>query len=330
MAYPFGKPGEFYTGETVEAVRAAGYRYSAAVLFRNVRASDSALEIPRFFVARDSVESLRQKIHGWWDLVACGGTRRAGRPCARVGPRKFGGAISSVIMAGIDTAILAKALLAGADSEVRTPSKWPIRRSWIFRGGLAVADQGLISGSNFLLSVLLARWLSAEQYGAYALGYSLFLLAAGFHQALLIEPMSVGAGGLLGRPPALSWRAHRMAYLRGLGHLGGARRHHINHRPLFPGRCVGAGLGRTRRRRALHSLVLAATKRLVRRICSRRFRGRLPALCAILFSGAGVIYRFNLLLCAERFLPDGVRFARGVRIPGCACQASAAHHRAHG
>jgi peptidoglycan/xylan/chitin deacetylase (PgdA/CDA1 family) len=70
MAYPFGKPGEFYTAETVEAVRTAGYRYSAAVLFRDVRASDSALEIPRFFVARDSVDSLRQKIYGWWDLVA--------------------------------------------------------------------------------------------------------------------------------------------------------------------------------------------------------------------------------------------------------------------
>ena len=70
MAYPFGKPGEFYTAETVEAVRAAGYRYSAAVLFRNVRVSDSPLEIPRFFVARDSVESLRQKMHGWWDFVA--------------------------------------------------------------------------------------------------------------------------------------------------------------------------------------------------------------------------------------------------------------------
>lgn len=70
MAYPFGKPGEFYTAETVDAVRSASYRYAAAVLFRNVRTSDSAFEIPRFFVTRDSIETLRQKIHGWWDLVA--------------------------------------------------------------------------------------------------------------------------------------------------------------------------------------------------------------------------------------------------------------------
>lgn len=70
MAYPFGKPGEFYTPETVEAVHAAAYRYAAAVVFRNVRASDSALEIPRFFVTRDSVETLGEKIRGWWDWVA--------------------------------------------------------------------------------------------------------------------------------------------------------------------------------------------------------------------------------------------------------------------
>jgi peptidoglycan/xylan/chitin deacetylase (PgdA/CDA1 family) len=82
MAYPFGKPGEFYTAETVEAVRRAGYRHAAAVLFRNVRASDSALEIPRFFIARDSVESLRQKIHGWWDPVGWWQERGARRSFA--------------------------------------------------------------------------------------------------------------------------------------------------------------------------------------------------------------------------------------------------------
>jgi peptidoglycan/xylan/chitin deacetylase (PgdA/CDA1 family) len=70
MAYPFGKPGEFYTAGTVEAVRAAAYRYAASVLFRNVRTSDSALEIPRFFITRDSVETVCEKVRGWWDLVA--------------------------------------------------------------------------------------------------------------------------------------------------------------------------------------------------------------------------------------------------------------------
>ena len=63
--------------------------------------------------------------------------------------------------------------------------------AWVGKGSLAVLDQGLISGSNFLIGILLARWLVPEQYGAYALAFSIFLFASGFHNALLLEPMSV-------------------------------------------------------------------------------------------------------------------------------------------
>jgi O-antigen/teichoic acid export membrane protein len=62
---------------------------------------------------------------------------------------------------------------------------------WVGKGSLAVLDQGLISGSNFLIGILLARWLAPGQYGAYALAFSIFLFASGFHNALLLEPMSV-------------------------------------------------------------------------------------------------------------------------------------------
>src|SRR5216683_4409827 len=64
-------------------------------------------------------------------------------------------------------------------------------RRWIREGVAAVVDQGLMSGSNFLLSILLARWLAPEQYGAYALAFSLFFFVSAVHQALLLEPMSV-------------------------------------------------------------------------------------------------------------------------------------------
>ena len=63
--------------------------------------------------------------------------------------------------------------------------------SWVFKGGLAIADQGLISGSNFVLSIFLARYLGADQYGAYALAFSTFVLLSLIHQALVLEPMSV-------------------------------------------------------------------------------------------------------------------------------------------
>lgn len=63
------------------------------------------------------------------------------------------------------------------------------------KGTLAVADQGLFSGANFLLNILLARWLSAADYGAYSLAFAVFLLFAAVHSAILVEPMMVfGAG----------------------------------------------------------------------------------------------------------------------------------------
>jgi len=66
---------------------------------------------------------------------------------------------------------------------------------WTGKGSLAVVDQALFAGSNFLLSILLARWLTPAEYGAFAVGFSIFLLLSTFYTALIIEPMLVfGAG----------------------------------------------------------------------------------------------------------------------------------------
>jgi len=65
---------------------------------------------------------------------------------------------------------------------------------WGTKGGLAILEYGLIAGSNFVLGFLLARWMTAEQYGAYGLGFSIFLLMSFLYQALLLEPMSVYGG----------------------------------------------------------------------------------------------------------------------------------------
>jgi O-antigen/teichoic acid export membrane protein len=59
------------------------------------------------------------------------------------------------------------------------------------KGGLAVVDQALVTGSNFALAILLARWLTPLQYGAYAVGFSVFVLVGMLYQALLLEGMSV-------------------------------------------------------------------------------------------------------------------------------------------
>ena len=62
---------------------------------------------------------------------------------------------------------------------------------WVGKGSFAVLDQGLVSGSNFLMGILLARWLAPEAYGAYALAFAIFILLSLVHQALILEPMSV-------------------------------------------------------------------------------------------------------------------------------------------
>jgi O-antigen/teichoic acid export membrane protein len=62
---------------------------------------------------------------------------------------------------------------------------------WCTRAFFAVVDQGLISGSNFAMGILLARWLGPAQYGAYALAFATFVLLSLVYQSLLLEPMSV-------------------------------------------------------------------------------------------------------------------------------------------
>jgi len=68
---------------------------------------------------------------------------------------------------------------------------WRRSHVWMGKSSLAVIDEGLVSGSNFVLVIVLARWLGTRQYGAYALAFSVFLLLAGLYQAVLLEPMSV-------------------------------------------------------------------------------------------------------------------------------------------
>ena len=64
-------------------------------------------------------------------------------------------------------------------------------RKWFGKGFISIADQALYSGANFILNVLLARWLGAEDYGAFSVAFVILLFLSGLHNALLLEPMSV-------------------------------------------------------------------------------------------------------------------------------------------
>lgn len=64
-------------------------------------------------------------------------------------------------------------------------------RKWIPKSGLSITDQGVASGANFILNILLARWLTPSGYGGFAVAFAVFLFLSGFHNALILEPLSV-------------------------------------------------------------------------------------------------------------------------------------------
>jgi thioesterase domain-containing protein/O-antigen/teichoic acid export membrane protein/acyl carrier protein len=69
---------------------------------------------------------------------------------------------------------------------------------WTAKGVFALTDQGLVSGSNFIISIVLARWLSPVEYGGFALVFAVFLLLSMAYQCLLLEPMAIYGVGEYG------------------------------------------------------------------------------------------------------------------------------------
>lgn len=96
----------------------------------------------------------------------------------------------------------------GAAFRVQASAQYPIVLRWLNKGSLAILDQGLISGSNFVVGILLARWLTPSLYGAYAIAFGVFVLLTLIYTALILEPMSVFGGS--------AYRANVRAYLRSL------------------------------------------------------------------------------------------------------------------
>jgi O-antigen/teichoic acid export membrane protein len=121
--------------------------------------------------------------------------------------------------------------------------------AWIRKGILAILDQGLIAGSNFVVGVLLARWLAPEEYGAYALAFSLFLLLFQLYHSFVLEPLSVfGASEyqhcLRAYLKQLLWLHLGIAVLvfLGLGVLAGVARF-VRSTDGLPGALIGTAIG---------------------------------------------------------------------------------------
>lgn len=59
------------------------------------------------------------------------------------------------------------------------------------RGSLAVADQIVVSGTNFLTTVLVGRVCGADELGLFAIGFSVIVIVATAMRSLLVTPFSV-------------------------------------------------------------------------------------------------------------------------------------------
>jgi O-antigen/teichoic acid export membrane protein len=66
---------------------------------------------------------------------------------------------------------------------------------WLKRGFWAISDQGLYSISNFIPVLVLARWLTPEEYGAFSVAFAVYALITAIHNAVITEPMLVFGSG---------------------------------------------------------------------------------------------------------------------------------------
>jgi O-antigen/teichoic acid export membrane protein len=64
-------------------------------------------------------------------------------------------------------------------------------RRWGLKSALSIIDQGLTAAVGFGVNFLLARWLPTPIYGAFAVAFAVYLFMSGFHNVLLLEPLSV-------------------------------------------------------------------------------------------------------------------------------------------
>jgi len=172
---------------------------------------------------------------------------------------------------------------------------------WAFNAGYAVLDQLLFALSNFAINVVMARWLTPQDYAAFTLAYTIFLILGTVHTALLADPLVVFGAG--------KYKDHLNHYhrsvLRAHWQLAGAA-------SLLLGACGVALLALNQREIGLALLAVAVASPfilllwLMRRSCYVRVEPHLAAAgslayLVILVAGAYMLYRGNLLSVAAAF-----------------------------
>jgi O-antigen/teichoic acid export membrane protein len=84
--------------------------------------------------------------------------------------------------------------------------------------GFSIADQGFSVGGMFLVNIALARTQTKEEYGIFALSYSVFTFLAGLHNAAVLEAYTIYGSGRHHRSfPAYAWLMWRSNLLLAMG-----------------------------------------------------------------------------------------------------------------
>lgn len=99
----------------------------------------------------------------------------------------------------------------------QTPAGSSSMTRWVGPSALAILDQGLWSGGNFVVSLVLARELGVGQFGLFTAAYTVLMLFAALHSALVSEPMMV-----LGAKKGASGSQRYVATVMGYGFVAAA------------------------------------------------------------------------------------------------------------
>ncbi len=92
-----------------------------------------------------------------------------------------------------DPATIASSQSGRIESRRRRFSMPPLGqiRLWGTKSTVSLIDQAFTSAAGFSVNLLLARWMTASEYGAFAVAFAGYLFLTLFHNALLLEPLSV-------------------------------------------------------------------------------------------------------------------------------------------
>jgi Polysaccharide biosynthesis C-terminal domain len=169
-------------------------------------------------------------------------------------------------------------------------------RLWGVRSAASLLDQAFTSGVGLAASVLLARWMSTAEYGAFAVAFAAYLFLTVFHNALLLEPTSVIGPARHAHELLAYFRAQLRLHgilvwpLAGVALAAAAELERINPGSPLPGALAGGGL-------ALPLLLLLW---LARRMCYVLQR---PSIAVI---GSAVYFGSSLACLCALHLADRV------------------------